>query len=92
MKTRASRLTPPLLDVLLAGALLLAAELEAVLEPVSVPRWVDGLLVLGFTVPLAWRRRAPLDLRLRDGPRPARKQPAGAPRVTRGLTGPVGRP
>ncbi|MGZ6645053.1 MAG: sensor histidine kinase [Solirubrobacteraceae bacterium] len=60
MKTTASRFAPPLLDVLLAGALLLAAELEAVLEPVSVPRWVDGLVVLGFTVPLAWRRRAPL--------------------------------
>jgi signal transduction histidine kinase len=60
MKTTASRLAPPLLDVVLAGALLLAAELEAVLEPVSVPRWVDGLVVLGFTVPLAWRRRAPL--------------------------------
>jgi signal transduction histidine kinase len=39
---------------------MLAAELEAALEPVSVPRWVDGLVVLGFTVPLAWRRRAPL--------------------------------
>jgi signal transduction histidine kinase len=60
MKTTASRLAPPLLDVVLAGALVLAAELEAVLEPVSVARWVDGLLVLGFTVPLAWRRRAPL--------------------------------
>jgi signal transduction histidine kinase len=60
MKTTASRLAPPLLDVVLAAALLLAAELEAVLEPVSVPRWVDGLVVLGFTVPLAWRRRAPL--------------------------------
>ena len=60
MKTTASRLAPPALDVVLAGALVLAAELEAVLEPVSVPRWVDGLLVLGFTVPLAWRRRAPL--------------------------------
>ena len=60
MKTRASRLAPPLLDVVLAAALVVAAELEAVLEPVSVPRWVDGLVVLGFTVPLAWRRRAPL--------------------------------
>jgi signal transduction histidine kinase len=44
----------------LAAALLVAAELEAILEPVSVPRWADGLVVLGFTVPLAWRRRAPL--------------------------------
>jgi signal transduction histidine kinase len=56
----ASRLKPPLVDVLIAAALVLAAELEAAFEPVSVARWVDGLVVLGFTVPLAWRRRAPL--------------------------------
>ena len=53
MKTTASRLAPPLLDVVLAAALLVSAELEAAFEPVSVARWVDGLLVLGFTVPLA---------------------------------------
>jgi len=57
---RASRLAPPRLDLLIAGGLLIAAELEAALEPVSIPRWLDGLIVLGFTVPLAWRRRAPL--------------------------------
>jgi signal transduction histidine kinase len=57
---KASRLAPPLLDALIALALVVAAELEAALEPVSVARWVDGLIVLGFTVPLAWRRRAPL--------------------------------
>jgi signal transduction histidine kinase len=57
---KASRLAPPLLDALMALALVIAAELEAALEPVSVARWVDGLVVLGFTVPLAWRRRAPL--------------------------------
>ncbi len=56
----ASRLVPPRIDILLAALLLLAAELEAALEPVSVSRWVDGLMVLGFTVSLAWRRRAPL--------------------------------
>jgi signal transduction histidine kinase len=57
---KGSRLVPPPLDALIALALVIAAELEAVLEPVSVPRWVDGLIVLGFTVPLAWRQRAPL--------------------------------
>jgi signal transduction histidine kinase len=57
---KASRLAPPPLDALIALALVIAAELEAALEPVSVARWVDGLVVLGFTVPLAWRRRAPL--------------------------------
>ncbi len=60
MKASASRLAPPLLDALIAAGLVVAAELEAILEPVSVARWVDGLVVLGFTVPLAWRRRAPL--------------------------------
>ena len=48
------------MDAALAAGLLLLAEAEAALEAVSVPRWVDGLVVLGFTVPLAWRRRAPL--------------------------------
>ena len=51
---------PSLVDSLIALALLALAEAEAAFEAVSVPRWVDGLLVLGFTVPLAWRRRAPL--------------------------------
>jgi len=53
-------LIPPRLDIAIAAVLLLAAELEAAFEAVSIPRWVDGLVVLGFTVPLAWRRRAPL--------------------------------
>jgi hypothetical protein len=57
---KGSRLAPPPVDALIALALVIAAELEAMLEPVSVARWVDGLVVLGFTVPLAWRRRAPL--------------------------------
>jgi signal transduction histidine kinase len=57
---KGSRLAPPPVDALIALALVIAAELEAALEPVSVARWVDGLVVLGFTVPLAWRRRAPL--------------------------------
>src|SRR5262249_37065209 len=39
---------------------LIAALLESVLEPVSIPRWADALLATAFTVPLAWRRRAPL--------------------------------
>jgi signal transduction histidine kinase len=56
----ASRFLPPRIDILVAGLFLLAAELEAALEPVSVSRWLDGLIVLGFTVPLAWRRVAPL--------------------------------
>ncbi|HEY1358858.1 MAG TPA: sensor histidine kinase [Thermoleophilaceae bacterium] len=60
MRTLIRRLEPPRLDALIALGLLVAAELEAALEAVSVPRAVDGLLVLGFTVPLAWRRRAPL--------------------------------
>src|SRR5690242_6629279 len=51
---------PLLVDGLLAGALVALAEAEAALEAVSVPRVVDGLVVLGFTVPLAFRRRAPL--------------------------------
>jgi signal transduction histidine kinase len=51
---------PPLVDVLLAAGLLALAEAEAVFEAVSVPRAVDGLVVLGFTLPLAWRRRAPV--------------------------------
>jgi signal transduction histidine kinase len=49
-----------LVDASLAAALLVLALAEAAFEAVSVPRWVDGLVVLGFTVPLAWRRRAPL--------------------------------
>lgn len=49
-----------LVDVSLTVVLVALAEAEAAFEAVSVPRWVDGLVVLGFTVPLAWRRRAPL--------------------------------
>jgi signal transduction histidine kinase len=54
------RTRPALVDALIAAALVVLAEAEAAFEAVSVPRWVDGLVVLGFTVPLAWRRRAPL--------------------------------
>ena len=51
---------PPLVDALIAAVLVVLAEAEAAFEAVSVPRWVDGVVVLGFTVPLAWRRRAPV--------------------------------
>jgi signal transduction histidine kinase len=51
---------PPLVDVVIAFALVAVAELEAAFEAVSVPRAVDGLVVLGFTLPLAWRRRFPV--------------------------------
>ncbi len=60
MNVSALRRRPALLDVLVAALLVALAEAEAALEAVSVPRWLDGLVVLGFTVPLAWRRRAPL--------------------------------
>ena len=46
--------------MVLACLLVVAAATEAALEPVSIPRWADALFTLGFTLPLAWRRRAPL--------------------------------
>jgi signal transduction histidine kinase len=51
---------PPTVDVLIALGLVVVALLEAAFEAVSVPRAVDGAIVLGFTVPLAWRREAPV--------------------------------
>jgi signal transduction histidine kinase len=55
-----TRLRPPRLDVAIAAVLVAAAWAEAFLESTSVPPLVDALATLPFTVPLAWRRRAPL--------------------------------
>ena len=60
MNAAALRGRAPLVDGVIAAVLVVLAEAEAAFEAVSVPRWLDGLIVLGFTVPLAWRRRAPL--------------------------------
>lgn len=51
---------PTLVDTAVAAVFVTAAELEAAFEAVSVPRWLDGLVALGFTAPLAWRRRRPV--------------------------------
>jgi signal transduction histidine kinase len=60
MNLRRFSARPPLVDAVIAAVLVVLAEAEAAFEAVSVPRWVDGLVVLGFTVPLAWRRQAPV--------------------------------
>ena len=50
MNLRRYSARPPLVDALIAAVLVVLAEAEAAFEAVSVPRWVDGLVVLGFTV------------------------------------------
>ena len=54
------------IDVALAAALLVAAEVEVILDTIGDnghqhwPLAVNVVIVVGFTVPLAWRRRRPL--------------------------------
>jgi signal transduction histidine kinase len=47
-------------DLLLVGVLAVWALLEALLGDGPGPRWLRVLVALGYTVPLVWRRQAPL--------------------------------
>lgn len=55
-----SPLWPPRSDVLVAAGFVIACQLEAWLLDVSGSRAPVALVALGYSVPLAWRRRAPL--------------------------------
>jgi signal transduction histidine kinase len=47
-------------DLLLVGVLAVWALLEALFGDGPGPRWLRVLVALGYTVPLVWRRQAPL--------------------------------
>jgi signal transduction histidine kinase len=51
---------PPRIDFVIAGVLAVWALLEALLNDGPGPKWLRVIVALLFTVPLVWRRRAPL--------------------------------
>ncbi|HEX8104330.1 MAG TPA: histidine kinase [Solirubrobacteraceae bacterium] len=51
---------PPRVDLLLAGALLLWASLEAAFVAGPGPGWARALTAVAYTVPLVFRRQAPV--------------------------------
>ena len=59
--SREQRLSLPQADVVAAAALFVAAELELVLAGGAAgPSWAAVPLLVALTVPLAWRRQAPM--------------------------------
>jgi signal transduction histidine kinase len=57
---RLPRLTDRWFDPFLAAVLLIAAEVELLGRPRNGPLLLEVAVVAGITVPIAWRRRAPL--------------------------------
>ena len=60
-------LRPPLADVMLAGGVLVVAQVETWMTTSFQPKLPLALLAVAITVPLAWRRRAPFGALLAVG-------------------------
>lgn len=57
---RLARVAPPLQDALLAAGLLVVAQIETWGSAAFTAKLPMALLAVGITVPIAWRRRAPV--------------------------------